>query len=115
MQRWNPYQPPEDGLPPKEVRITELSAEPWPDGHRVRVNLVLTPFLERPNIEVIITGEDQLEAAAIHIIETIDERMNFTMHLRSKEPRGTYTLTASLNYPDHGTVFQDSVTFTMNE
>ena len=40
----------------KEVRIIELRAEPWPeDGRRVRIHLEVTPFLERPNLEVPIT------------------------------------------------------------
>ena len=93
--------------------MTQLSAEPWPDGRRVRVGIVLTPFLERPNIEVVITDEEQQEAAAIHIIEIIDNRMSFTMHLRSKQTGGVFTLTASLNYPEHGAVHRDSITFTV--
>ena len=38
------FQDPTDiPLPPEEVRIRELTAEPWPDGRRVRVYVELTP------------------------------------------------------------------------
>lgn len=113
MPRWNPLQPPEDGLPPNEVKITELRVEPWPeDARKVRVHLNLTPFLERPNIEVIIQDPKAQEVASIYIVESIDDRMTFTMHIRSEtmEP-GTYTLTASLQYPEPGSVFQEIVSF----
>ncbi len=106
------YQPPEDGLPPQEVRIQALRAETWPDeSRRVRVHLDVTPFLERPNIEVTITNENGDEAASINIIESIDAHMTFTMHLRGITTAGTFTLSASLSYPDHGIVDQKSVLF----
>lgn len=115
MRPWNPYQPPEDGLPPGEVRFLELRVEPWPDSHRVRVHMQITPFLERPNIEATITDAGSKEVANIHIIESIDDRMTFTMHIRSEEVKGPYSLTATLSYPDIGTVSQDSVVFDLND
>jgi hypothetical protein len=111
MWRWNPQQPPEDGLPPEEVRIIQLGAEPWPDGRRVRVSLEITPFLERPNIEVTITGKQDQEISSINIIGSIDNRMTFTMHLRGEEITGACTVTAVLNYPEIGTVHQESAGF----
>src|SRR5690242_3283114 len=42
------YEPPEDGLPPQQIRVQTLRAEPWPeDSRRVRIHLDMTPFLER--------------------------------------------------------------------
>jgi len=113
MPRWNPMQPPEDGLPPAEVRFMEVRVEPWPeDARKVRVHLQLTPFLERPNIEVIITDPQEEEVASIYIVESIDDRMTFTMHIRTPEmARGPYTLNASLNYPEAGMVAQERVMF----
>ncbi len=109
MSRMNPYQPPEDGLPPAEVRFTELRAEPWPDNsRRVRIHMQLTPFLERPDIEVIIVGSDGKKVSGIDIIETIDDQMTFTMHLKEGITSGTFTVQASLSYRDHGVVDQKS-------
>lgn len=112
MTGWNPYQPPEDGLPPKEVRILELRGEPWSeDERRVRIHLEMTPFLERPNIEVTITDMDGKEVSSIDIIESIESRMTFTMHIRADNVKGPYTLSANLAYPDIGIVDQNSVRY----
>ena len=113
MPRWNPLQPPEDGLPPNETRFMEVRVEPWPEDERkVRVHLQITPFLERPNIEVIIKDPQEEEVASIYIVESIDDRMTFTMHIRNPEMiHGLYTLNATLSYPDAGMVAQESVVF----
>jgi hypothetical protein len=113
MPRWNPLQPPEDGLPPDEVRFMEVRVEPWPeDGRKVRVHLQITPFIERPNIEVIIKDPSEEEVASIYIVESIDDRMTFTMHIRGQTAlEGTYSLIASLNYPEAGNVAQEIIVF----
>ncbi len=104
------YQPPEDGLPPQEVRIQGLRAEPWSeDRQRYHIHLEVTPFLERPDIEVTIYNEDGEALSNISIIESIDTRMAFTMHLRGEPGNGALTLSASLTYPEIGEVDQKSV------
>lgn len=116
MLRPHSYQPPEDGLPPQEVRILSLRAEPWPENdRRVRIHLDITPFLERPNLEVIITDAGEREVASITIIESIEDRMTFTMHMRGDEARAPYILSASVLYPEIGLVDQKSVPFEVNE
>lgn len=90
--------PSEVRLPPAEVRIRELRAEPWPDGRRVRVALGLTPFQKRPGGELRITDAQGREVAALSFIETITPKMELTMHLRVDEPAGQYTLSATIFY-----------------
>lgn len=115
MQRINPNEPPEDGLPPQEVRITELHLEPWPeDARRVRVSLELTPFLERPNLEVFIQNVTGQEVSSINIIESIDSRMTFTMHLRGEDITGHHTLVARVHYPDMEMVDEKRLDFETN-
>ena len=93
------FQDPTDiPLPPGEVRIRQFQAEPWPDGRRVRVTLELTPFLKRPNGEIRITDSQGAEAANISIIETMEPKMEFTMHLRGDELHGPYTASARIFY-----------------
>jgi hypothetical protein len=93
------FQDPADiPLPPGEVRIRQFRAEPWPDGRRVRVTLELTPFLKRPNSEIKITDEQGEEAASISIIETMEPKMEFTMHLRGADVHGAYTVSAQVFY-----------------
>jgi hypothetical protein len=110
------YTPPEDGLPPKEVRILDLRAEPWPDEtRRVRIHLETTPFLERPYMEINITDARDEVVSNIHIIESIDDKMTFTMHIRGTDLGGTFTLTAAISYPEIGAVDQKSITFETQE
>ncbi len=85
-------------LPPDEVRIKELRAEPWPDNRRVQITLEVTPFQKRPNGEVSITNPVGDEVASVSIIESIVPRMEFIMHLRGDNPAGEYRLSAELFY-----------------
>lgn len=101
---------PEDALPPQEVRIVELRAEPWPDQpQRVRVHLEVTPFRERPNMQVTLQDMAGLEVASVHIIESIETRMTFTLHKKDGPIGGQYTLSARVFYPDLGDVDHTSI------
>ncbi len=86
-------------LPRDDVRITEISATPWPDRMRVRVHVRLTPFLERPNLILVAHDEADRIVSELDVIETMSNDMDFTLHLRDvEEPAGLYTLTVSLFY-----------------
>lgn len=87
-------------VPPAEVRIRALDASPRPDRVRVDVHLELTPFQRRPNIEVSIANEAGRQVAALSVIEAIDPKMDFTMHLRKPDPGGSYTLAIHVFYSD---------------
>ena len=76
---------PEDNLQrmtPEETHITSLTAEPYPDGKRVRVNIEMTPFQTRPYIEVLLTDANNEEVATATIVEPMGWKLEFTMHLR---------------------------------
>jgi len=93
---------PEDNLQrmtPEETRITSLSAEPYPDGYRLRVNIEVTPFQKRPYIEVMLTDADGDEVASSSIVEPLSWKLEFTMHIRG-ELNNPYTVEAKLFYPD---------------
>lgn len=93
---------PEDNLiraVPEETRITTLSAEPYPDGRRLRVNLEITPFQKRPHIEVTLTDGGGEEIASTSIVEPLGWKLEFTMHIRG-DLHNPYQLTARLYYPD---------------
>lgn len=85
-------------LPPDEVRIKELRAEPWPDNRRVRIYLEITPFQKRPNGEIIVRNPAGVEVAQASIIETISPRMEITLHLRGELTDGNYSASASIYY-----------------
>ena len=92
--------PTEIPLPPDEVRIRELRAEPWPDGLRVKIYLEVDPFQQKPSANVFIHDAQGRELAQASVIETMTRRMEFTMHLRQAEPGGEYRLNAVLFYTD---------------
>jgi hypothetical protein len=92
--------PSEVPLPPEEVRIQVLKAEPWPDGQRVRVYIEIDPFQKRPSAEVEVKNQAGQTVASASIIETMDRRMEFNLHLREKESAGTYQLLTVLYYSE---------------
>jgi hypothetical protein len=93
---------PEDNLQravPEETRITSLTAEPYPDGYRLRVNIEMTPFQQRPHLEVVLNDADHEEVASSTIVEPLGWKIEFTMHIRG-DLNNPYTLEARLFYPD---------------
>jgi hypothetical protein len=87
--------------PPDQVKIERLSARVYPDGRRVRLDIKLTPFIERPNLEFRITNAAGQEVATLSIIESMDYDFEMTAHLRGPQPSGRHTLHAELFYqPD---------------
>ena len=93
---------PEDNLQrmtPGETHITSLTAEPYPDGERVRVNLEITPFQVRPYIELVLTDADAQEVTTASIVEPMGWKLELTMHLRGAKG-SPFRIEARLFYPD---------------
>ena len=104
---------PEDHLQravPEETRITSLTAAPYPDGYRLRVNIEITPFQQRPHLEVVLNDADNEEIASTSIIEPLGWKIEFTMHIRG-ELNNPYTLEARLFYPDGPAAEPQAFTF----
>ena len=104
---------PEDHLQratPEETKITALTAEPYPDGYRLRVNIQMTPFQQRPHLEVVLNDANGDEVASSSIVEPISWKIEFTMHIRG-ELNNPYTLEARLFYPDGPTTEPRTYTF----
>jgi hypothetical protein len=98
----NFFEPGDAPQPPEKVKIEKLEALPYPDGWRLRVKVNVTPFQQRPNLEIALWREEGGESrpiANLSIIETMHPRMEFVMHIRNvSSPDGQYKLTASLYY-----------------
>jgi hypothetical protein len=85
--------------PRDEVRIEEVETVVYPDRFRLYIHIVVTPFLERPNLLIIARDAENRVVAELSIIETMHHDMEFTMHLRNlTEPAGEYSLTIDLYY-----------------
>ncbi len=95
------FQDPDDiPLPPDEVRIREFRADPWPDGRRVRVYLEVTPFQRRPSGEINIVDDQGEEVTSVSIIETIDPKMEFTLHIPSPKRSVDYIASSIVFYAE---------------
>ena len=103
--------------PRNKVKIERFTATPYPDGWRVRINLDVTPFQERPNLEVQVYAADGRSVAQLSIIETMHHVMEFTVHLRGMmSPVGDYRGHADLFYDAiEQPVDQADTTFTITE
>jgi hypothetical protein len=95
-------------LPPVEVRIRSLRAEPWSDQRRVHIYLELDPFQKRPNIEVVINDPEGREEARVDIVETMVREMEFTMHIRQPNLNSLYNVLATVFYAELTTEIQGS-------
>ncbi len=84
----------------EEVRLKQLGLFVYEDKRRVAVGFDLTPFLERPSLEVTITNGNGEWASSLNVIETMETNFSLTMHLRDKEPTERYAVTAVVYY-DH--------------
>ncbi|WP_119072884.1 hypothetical protein [Aggregatilinea lenta] len=90
------------GMRPRdEVRIERVEAEPFPDGRRIRVQVDVTPFRERPNLEIVLHDAQGRNVGEASVIATMTFKMEFTLHLRGMaDPAGSYTVDVALYYDD---------------
>ena len=73
-------------LPPREVRITKVEARPAPDGRRVALLITLTPFLEYPNLEVVLYRPDGEEERSLTVVGTMERHLALTLHVKQPLP-----------------------------
>ncbi|MBG7610038.1 MAG: hypothetical protein IZT55_04145 [Anaerolineae bacterium] len=85
-------------LPPEDVHIRNFSAEPWPDKHRVRIKLELSPFQKRPSGEIVINNAQSEQVAVANFIETMVADMEINLHLRADDTLGAYQAAVTLFY-----------------
>ena len=90
---------------PAEMRVISLKAEPDPDLKRLHIALELTPFQQRPYIELSLKDSTGTEIASASIIEPISWKMDLNLHFRKTvEVTEKYKLEASISYPELGEV-----------
>jgi len=99
-------------LPPREVRITEATARPSPDGRRVALNIVLTPFLEYPNLEIVLFHPNGDEERSTSIIGAMDRHVAVTLHVNRPIAGGEYRAQIDLMH-ENDVLQSQSVSFVM--
>jgi hypothetical protein len=103
--------------PRNEIRIEGIKAIPYADRFRVKTEIIVTAFLERPNLLVMMKDTAGKIIHELNIIETMHSEMEFTFHLRGiDEPAAEYSLEVELFYETRNPP-QDSssITFTIPE
>jgi hypothetical protein len=87
--------------PRDKVKIEDVRIEPYADRWRIKISIDVTPFQERPSLEIRLTGPDSRLAAELSVIETMHRKMEFTMHIRgAASPEGAYRAEVDLYYED---------------
>jgi hypothetical protein len=71
-------------FPRDQIRIERLEAAPFPDGRRVKVVVHVTPFRERPNLDLAVFNADGVRVASSSVIEAMTFKMEFNLHLRGE-------------------------------
>jgi len=85
-------------VPPDQVRVRRVELKPLADGRRLHVAIELTPFIDRPSLEVAVEDAAGVRVAETSIIETIDHQLAFTLHLRQPPEPGLYALQIEVGY-----------------
>jgi hypothetical protein len=70
----------------------------------------MTPFQQRPHLEVVLKDADDAEIASSSIVEPLGWKIEFTMHIRG-ELNNPYTLEAKLFFPDGPVTEAQAYTF----
>jgi hypothetical protein len=100
-------------LPPREVRITEMQVRPASDRQRVALLLTLTPFLEYPNLEIILFRPDGGEERSLSVVGAMERHLALTLHIKQPMP-GAYRAQVELIH--EGEILQiQHITFSLPE
>ena len=85
--------------PKDQIRIESVKAAPYADRFRVYVEISVTPFLERPNLLLVLRDAHDKIVSELNVIATMHSDMDFTIHVRNvDDPTGDYTLDVELFY-----------------
>lgn len=92
------HDPNEIRLPPEEVRLVNVQVTPYQNNQQVKIHLELTPFMKRPNIEVTVMAGAGKEVGHTSILETMLNKLEFTLHLRHVEVGDELTMETIVYY-----------------
>ena len=90
-------------VPPEDMRFIDVKVEPVLDNGpvRLRVYVETSAFLQRPYLEVTLLNSQGDEIASASIIEPMQRKNVFTLHVRGGQQSGKFSLAARLFYPEN--------------
>ncbi len=100
---------------PQETRFRQVRADPYPDGTRLRLQVSLTPFQQRPDIDIALFDGEGVEIASTTVVEALGPFLSLTMHLPPGAAQGECSARLLLRYPELDAVDERRITFSMTE
>ncbi|MDX1662195.1 MAG: hypothetical protein R3272_00275 [Candidatus Promineifilaceae bacterium] len=83
---------------PEEVRLRNLGLFVHEDRRRIALGFDITPFRERPSLEVQVTNERGEQAGSMTVIQAMESNFHLTLHLRDQDPTDLYQIDVVLYY-----------------
>lgn len=81
-----------------DVKLKQLGFMVYEDLRRVMVGLELTPFIERPSIEITLANDNGQPAGSLNVIGPTTPNLSLVMHLRDAQPTETYHAHIAIYY-----------------
>ncbi len=102
-----------DKMLPADTRVLNVHAEPHSKGKLLKVGLDLTPFQQKPYIDLTLVDSSGELMASTSIVEPVNWNFELNLHIRKSTPfqTGNFTLTVVISYPDLGEVDRRDLTF----
>jgi hypothetical protein len=99
-------------LLPADTRLINLRAVPSSDGKRLKIGLDMTPFQQKPYLDLILTGPSGDTLATTSIVEPVGWNLELNLHIRKSPSNlsGKCKLTVVISYPDLGEVDRRDLT-----
>jgi predicted SnoaL-like aldol condensation-catalyzing enzyme len=81
------------------IDILEFSCEIYPDLRRVKVNFLLSSFLENPNASLTLINPEKEELVSVNIVNIFSQANEITLHIPANQNRpGEYQVKMDLFY-----------------
>jgi hypothetical protein len=91
-----------------DIIILSFAAEPYPDGRRVKVRLLLSSFLQGPNAIINLSNQENQELATINIVNIFGPENEITLHIPgNKKQPGRYTVDVEVFYVEEEEIERD--------
>ncbi len=91
-----------------DIKILSFAAEPYPDGRRVKVRLLLSSFLQGPNAIINLSNQENQELASVNIVDIFSPENEITLHFPgNKKQPGKYTVDIEVFYIEEEEIEQD--------
>jgi hypothetical protein len=93
-------------LLPADIRIVNLHAEPNSEGNRLKVGMEISPFQQKPYIDLTLVDSTGQLITTTSIVEPVNSKLELNLHLRKLplSQNGVYTLIVVISFPDLGEV-----------